>query len=40
MLRQREVIESKLRRLGKTFIDGLIEEGEYNVQRTLLQKRT
>jgi hypothetical protein len=37
MLRQREVIESKLRRLGKTFIDGLIEEGEYNVQRTLLQ---
>jgi len=37
MLRQREVIETKLRRLGKTFIDGLIEEGEYNVQRTLLQ---
>ena len=26
-----------MRRLGKTFIDGLIEEGEYNVQRMLLQ---
>ncbi len=37
IFRQREIIESKLRRLGKTFIDGLIEEGEYNVQRTLLQ---
>ena len=37
ILRQREIIETKLRRLGKTFIDGLIEEGEYNVQQTLLQ---
>ena len=37
LLRQRELIETKLRRLGKTFIDGLIEEGEYNVQRTMLQ---
>jgi len=37
LLRQREIIETKLRRLGKTFIDGLIEEGEYNVQRMLLQ---
>ena len=37
ILTQRVIIENKLRRLGKTFIDGLIEEGEYNVQRVLLQ---
>jgi site-specific DNA recombinase len=34
---QRRQIENKLKRLAKTYIDGLIEEGEYNIQRKLLQ---
>jgi DNA invertase Pin-like site-specific DNA recombinase len=37
ILNQRKQIEGKLRRLAKTYIDGLIEEGEYNIQRKLLQ---
>ena len=37
ILSQRKQIEARLRRLAKTYIDGLIDEGDYNVQRKLLQ---
>lgn len=37
ILKQREHIETKLRRLARAYVDGLVDEGEYNVQRTLLQ---
>jgi len=37
MLKQRKQIQEKLRRLGKTYLDGVIDDGEYNVQRKLLQ---
>jgi DNA invertase Pin-like site-specific DNA recombinase len=37
MLKQRKQIQEKLRRLGKTYLDGVIEDGEYNLQRKLLQ---
>ena len=29
--------EEKLRRLGRSYIDGIIDDGEYNIQRKLLQ---
>jgi len=34
---QRKQVKGKLKRLGRTFIDGLIEEGDYNLQCKLLQ---
>jgi site-specific DNA recombinase len=37
ILKQRKQILEKLRILGKTYLDGVIEDGEYNVQRKLLQ---
>jgi site-specific DNA recombinase len=37
ILKQRKQIQEKIRRLGKTYLDGVIEDGEYNVQRKLLQ---
>jgi site-specific DNA recombinase len=37
ILRQRRQAEEKLRRLGRSYIDGVIDDGEYNVQRRLLQ---
>jgi len=33
MLKQRKQIQEKLRRLGKTYLDGVIDDGEYNVRR-------
>jgi hypothetical protein len=37
ILSQRKQIEARLKRLSRTYIDGLIDEGDYNVQRKLLQ---
>ncbi len=37
ILKQRRQAEEKLRRLGRSYIDGVIDDGEYNVQRKLLQ---
>jgi site-specific DNA recombinase len=37
ILKQRKQIQEKKRRLGKTYLDGVIGDGEYNVQRKLLQ---
>ncbi|HEX9897223.1 MAG TPA: hypothetical protein VGA85_06160 [Dehalococcoidales bacterium] len=37
VIKRRRLIQEKLRRLGKTYLDGVIEDGEYNVQRKLLQ---
>jgi site-specific DNA recombinase len=37
ILKQRKQVEEKLRRLGRSYIDGVIDDGEYNVQRKLLQ---
>ena len=37
ILSQRKQIEARLKRLARTYIDGLIDEGDYNVQRKLLQ---
>jgi len=37
IIAQRKQVEARLRRLAKTYIDGLIEEGEYNIQRKLSQ---
>jgi len=34
--KQRKAIAEKLRRLGKAYVDGLVGDGEYGVQRTLL----
>ena len=36
VLRQRKAVSEKLRRLGKAYVDGVVSEGEYGVQRTLL----
>ncbi len=36
IVRQRKAIEEKLRRLGRAYVDGLVSDGEYGVQRTLL----
>ena len=36
IVKQRKVITEKLRRLGKAYVDGLVGEGEYGVQRMLL----
>ena len=36
VLKQRKVVTEKLRRLGKAYVDGLVSDGEYGVQRTLL----
>ncbi len=37
ILKQRKQAEAKLKRLAKTYIDGLIDEGQYNIQRKLQQ---
>ena len=37
ILKQRKQTEEKLRRLGRAYIDGVIDDGEYNIQRKLLQ---
>jgi site-specific DNA recombinase len=37
ILKQRRQAEERLRRLGRSYIDGVIDDGEYNVQRKLLQ---
>jgi len=37
VLKQRKQTEERLRRLGKSYIDGVIDDGKYNVQRKLLQ---
>jgi len=37
ILKERKRITDKLHRLSKTYVDGLVEEGEYNLQRKLLQ---
>jgi site-specific DNA recombinase len=37
ILKERKLITEKLRRLSKVYIDGLIEEKEYNLQRKLLE---
>ncbi len=37
ILKQRKQTEEKLRRLGRSYIDGVIDEGEYDIQRKLLQ---
>lgn len=37
MLKQKKHLEEKLRRLAKAYVDGVVGEGEYNVQRKLLQ---
>jgi len=37
ILKERRRVSDKLRRLTKAYIDGLIEEGEYEIQRRLLQ---
>lgn len=37
MLNQRTQIEGKLNRLARAYVDGLVDEGSYNVQRKLLQ---
>ncbi len=37
ILTQRKQIEAKLKRLARTYVDGLIDDGQYNVQRKLLQ---
>lgn len=39
MLRERKQISEKLRRLAKAYVDGLVEVGEYNLQRKLLQDK-
>ena len=36
-MKQRRQTEERLRRLGRSYIDGVIDDGEYNVQRKLLQ---
>ena len=36
ILKQRKLVTEKLRRLGKAYVDGLVGDGEYGVQRTLL----
>ncbi len=36
ILKQRKQITEKLRRLGKAYVDGLVSDGEYGVQRTIL----
>ena len=36
ILKQRKLITEKLRRLGKAYVDGVLSDGEYGVQRTLL----
>lgn len=35
--KERKYVSEKLRRLAKTYVDGLVEEGEYNLQCKLLQ---
>jgi len=37
ILKQRKQIVEKLRRLGKAYVDGILNDGEYTVQRKLLQ---
>ena len=37
ILKQRKQTEERLRRLGRSYIDGVIDDGEYNIQRKLLQ---
>jgi len=37
ILKQRKQIEGKLRRLARAYIDGLVDDGDYDVQRNLLQ---
>ncbi len=37
ILKQRKQIKERLRRLGKAYVDGIVNDGEYNVQRKLLQ---
>ncbi len=39
VLKERKQITDKLKRLSKVYVDGLIEEREYNLQRKLLQDR-
>ncbi len=34
---QRKQLESKLKRLAKTYVDGLVDDGQYNIQRKLMQ---
>lgn len=37
--KERERVNEKLQRLGRAFVDGLIDESDYNVQRKMLQDR-
>lgn len=39
VLAERGQLKERLRRLGRSFVDGLVEESEYSVQRKLLQDR-
>jgi len=37
IMKQRKQAQERLRRLGKTYLDGVIDDGEYSIQRKLLQ---
>jgi hypothetical protein len=39
IIKERKNISDRLRRLSRTYIDGLIEDGEYELQRKLLTDR-
>jgi hypothetical protein len=38
ILKERKRTSERLRRLARAYVDGLVEEGEYNIQRKLLQE--
>ena len=37
IIKQRKQVQEKLRRVGRAYVDGIMDDGEYNVQRKLLQ---
>jgi hypothetical protein len=37
IIKQRKQIKEKLHRLAKAYVDGIVDDGDYNVQRKLLQ---
>lgn len=39
ILKEKKSLNDRLRRLSRTYVDGLIEEGEYDLQKKLLQDR-
>src|SRR2546428_8657065 len=39
VLAEKDQLRERLRRLGRAFVDGLVEESEYAVQRKVLQDR-